>query len=164
MISYSEARRDPESTGHEAGFDPVNPEASDGKVLVETRFLADSVRMDGESRHALRFFRTQFQKFLSLLHLNLFGFCFVFWVSNSELSFISQTSHWIPTIIFDQEGPSNDTQHRQFFCSCLRILSDHVGHYREKHFSFLYVSNVKKKLKTSHDSFLLSNQDTNFID
>ena len=131
MISYSEARRDPESTGHEAGFDPVNPEASDGKVLVETRFLADSVRMDGESRHALRFFRTQFQELLSLLHLNLFGFCFVFWVSNSELSFISQTSHWIPAFIFDQEGPSNDTQ----YDSCFVPVS--------AYFLITWVTNVK---------------------
>ena len=44
MIFYSEARRDPESTGQEAGFDPVNPDALEGKVLVETEFLAERIR------------------------------------------------------------------------------------------------------------------------
>lgn len=68
--AYSEARRDFESAGDEAGLDSINSDASQGKIFVETRRDSGLVRVNNEIRDDLRFFLTQLQKLPCFIHVH----------------------------------------------------------------------------------------------
>lgn len=69
-VAYSEARGDRERTGDEARLDSLDSDASQSKVFVEATVDSDSVRVDVEARHALRFFSAQLQTPSDFLHFH----------------------------------------------------------------------------------------------